>query len=184
MINLEQRFVLMVKNIKMDALKLLDYLGYLTTVIVVISAILSAVAWFKGILPALLRLGNGLAKRKIVIFAKSDSLQSLTNLLIDSNLILPKNITQITKYIDFGKAENSTLLLVYWPDWKDKMIEIKNLKKDGEALVVYAPRSEGIIPENIMSKLDQGRNVTVVNFRGRLLNDIVTAMITTGYTKK
>ncbi len=64
------------------------------------------------------------------------------------------------------------------------MIQIRDIKKDGEALVIYAPRSGGPIPENIMSELDTKRNVTVVNFRGRLLNDMVTAMITTGYTKK
>ena len=85
---------------------------------------------------------------------------------------------------DFEKSENSTLFLVYWPDWKDKMIQIRDIKKDNEALVIYAPRSAGQIPENILSRLDEKRNVTVANFRGRLMNDMVTAMITTGYSKK
>ncbi|HHT9139165.1 MAG TPA: hypothetical protein ACFYEK_18220 [Candidatus Wunengus sp. YC60] len=165
-------------------LTVLNYLGYAATVIVVITTIIAIVAWFKGILPALVRLGNGLATRKIAIFAKSDTLSSLSSLLTDSGLISSKNIVHIAKEDDFGKAEGSTLFLVYWPDWKDKLMEIKNKKLDGEALVVYAPRSSGMIPENIMAELDKGRNVAVVNFRGRLLNDIVTAMITTGYTKK
>lgn len=168
----------------MNLLSFLNFLGYISTVIVIISFIVAIVAWFKGIFPALLRLGNGLAKRKIAIFAKSDTLASLTNLLIDSELILEKNIIQVTKSDDFGKAEGATLILVYWPEWKSEMIEIRNIKKDNEALVIYAPRSGGPIPEDIMSQLDTKRNVTVVNFRGRLLNDIVTAMITTGYTKK
>lgn len=166
-----------------DILKILDYVGYGATVVVVITTILAIIAWFRGILPALVRLGNGLAKRKIAIFAKSDTLSSLTSLLTDSGLILSQNITQITKEDDFGKAEGSTLFLVYWPDWKDKIIEIKNKKLDGEALVIYAPYAEGRIPDDVMAQLDKGRNVAVVNFRGRLLNDIVTAMITTGYAK-
>ncbi len=165
-------------------LKLLNIFSYFTTVIVIASSVLAVVAWTRGILPAILRLGNGLAKRKIAIFAQSSSLKSLTDLLIDSGLILERNITSITKEDDFGKSEGSTLFLVYWPDWKDKILRIRDLKRDGEALVIYAPRSQGMIPEDIMGELDKGRNIAVVNFRGRLLNDIVTAMITTGYTKK
>lgn len=163
---------------------IMNTIGFLTTGWAVLTLIIALVVWFKGILPAILRLGNGLAKRKISIFAKSDNLPSLNNLLIDSGLFSKNNIIEITKEGDFGKSEGSTLFLVYWPDWKDKMIQIRNIKKDNEALVIYAPRSAGQIPENAMSQLDEKRNVTVVNFRGRLLNDMVTAMITTGYSKK
>ncbi len=165
-------------------LKILDFLGYIATLLVIVTFVLALIAWVRGIFPALLRLGNGLAKRKIVIFAKSNTLSSLTNLLIGSDLFLEKNILKVTKEDDFGIAENATLFLVYWPEWKEEITKIKNLKKDGEALIIYAPKSAGFIPEDVMADLDKGRNVTVVNFRGRLLNDIVTAMITTGYTKK
>ena len=165
-------------------LTILNYLGYASSILVLVTTVLAVIAWFKGIRPAIIKLGNGLAKRKIAIFAKSDTLSSLISLLTDSGLILKDNITHIAKEDDFGKSEDSTLFLVYWPDWKDKILKIRDIKRDGEALVIYAPRSEGMIPENVMAELDKGRNVTVVNFRGRLLNDIVTAMITTGYTKK
>lgn len=161
----------------------LDYLSYAATILVLVTTVIAFIAWFKGILPALIRLGNGLSKRKIAIFAKSDTLSSLTSLLTDSGLILAKNIVHIAKEDDFGKAEGSTLFLAYWPDWKSKIIEIMNKKRDGEALVIYAPYAEGRIPDEVMAELDRNRNVTVVNFRGRLLNDIVTAMITSGYTK-
>jgi len=164
-------------------LTILNYLGYAATILVLVTTIIAVIAWFRGILPAILRLGNGLAKRKIAIFAKSDTLSSLTSLLTDSGLVLEKNVVPIAKEEDFGKAESATLFLVYWPDWKNKIIEIKNKKMDGEALVIYAPYAAGRIPDKVMAELDKGRNVTVVNFRGRLLNDIVTAMITTGYMK-
>lgn len=161
-----------------------NIVGYFSVAWGILTFILAFIAWSRGIFPALLRLGNGLAKRKIAIFAKSDTLSSLTSLLVDSGLILETNFTEITKEDDFGKSGNSTLLLVYWPDWKNQILKIRDIKRDGEALVIYAPRSEGMIPENIMAELDKERNVTVANFRGRLLNDIVTAMITTSYTKK
>lgn len=163
---------------------IMNIIGFFTIGWAVLTFIIALFAWFRGILPAVLRLGNGLAKRKISLFAKSDNLSSLKNLLIDSGLFLKSNITEITKEGDFGKSERSTLFLVYWPDWKDKIIQIRDLKKDNEALVIYAPKSACQIPKSIMSELDKKRNVTVVNFRGRLLNDMVIAMITTSYTKK
>jgi len=163
---------------------ILDLLGYPSTIIVFGGVVTGFIGWASGILPAILRLGNGFAKRKIVIFAKNDNSQSLIDLLLDSGLFLDKNIIRVCKEEDFGKAEEATLFLVNWPDWKEKVIDINNRKKDGEAMIVYAPKSGGFIPEDIMTKLDNGRNVTVTNFRGRLLNDVVTALITTGYTKK
>ncbi len=162
----------------------LDLLGYPSTIILFLMIIWAIIAWIKGILPAILRFGNGFAKRRIAIFAKNDNLQSMTDLLLDSGLFSDKNITKICKEDDFGKSEKATLFLVYWPDWGEKVIDIKNLKKDGEAMIVYAPKSGGFIPDDIMAKLDNGRNVAVANFRGRILNDIVTALITTGYSKK
>ena len=163
--------------------QIIDYLGYFSTILVLISTIAAVVAWAKGIFPAILRLGNGFAKRKIAIFAKDNNLSSLESLLVDSGLFLKKNIIPITKECDFGKAEAPTLLLVYWPDWKDNLMKIKDIKKDGEALVIYSPKSAGQIPETEMTELDNKRNVMVNNFRGRLLNDLVTAMVTTSYIK-
>jgi hypothetical protein len=58
---------------------------------------------------------------------------------------------------------------------------ILSAKKDGTALLIYAPQEEGFIPKEDIAKINQHRNVIVVNFRGRLLNDIVTSLITTSY---
>lgn len=174
----------LLKNHNQTNMSILNIIRAITTIWGVVTIVIAIIMWFLGILPAVLRLGNGLAKRKISVFAKPNNLSSLTDLLIDSDLFWGRNIIKITKEEDFGKSEGSTLFLVYWPDWKNKILQIRDLKKDDEALVIYAPKSEGSVPENIMAELDKARNVTVVNFRGRLLNDMVTAMITTGYTKK
>lgn len=163
---------------------ILNIIGTITTIWGLVTILWVLVTWITGLLPAIIRLGNGLAKRKISIFAKSNNLSSLAGLLIDSGLFWKENVIEITKEEDFGKSEDSTLFLVYWPDWKDKILQIRDKKRDNEALVIYAPRSNGPIPEDTMAELDKVRNVTVVNFRGRLLNDMVTAMITTGYAKK
>jgi len=68
---------------------------------------------------------------------------------------------------------------VFWPDWSDSLADILNKKPDECALIVYAPYGRGRIPDEQMKQLDGTRNTAVTNFRGRLLNDIVTAMITT-----
>jgi hypothetical protein len=161
----------------------LTIIGLIETIILVIGIIWGIVLWGRGIFPALLRLGNGLAKRKIAIFAKGDNLVSLTNLLLDSKLFRRKNIVEITKKEDIGRAECATMYLVFWHDWADDITKILNKKPDECALIVYAPYEKGRIPDDQMRNLDGKRHTAVTNFRGRLLNDIVTAMITTSYEK-
>ena len=165
-------------------IEVLAIVGSIESIVLIIGIIWAVILWAKGISPALIRLGNGLAKRKVAIFAKGDNLQSLKKLLLDSKLFYKKNLSEITKKEDIGAAENSTLYLVFWHDWADNINEILQKKPDGCALIIYAPRNMGLIPEDQMIKLDSYRHTAVTNFRGRLLNDIVTAMITTSYEKK
>ena len=94
-----------------------------------------------------------------------------------------KNILEICGSQDIGKAEEASVYLVFWPDWIQNIDEILNEKPDKCALVVYAPYNLPRIPEDQMVKLDGKRHTAVTQFRGRLLNDIVTSMITTHYEK-
>lgn len=165
----------------MDFISLLDWVGRVTSLIFLLTLILGAYAWVKGILPALIRLGNGLAKRKIAIFARGDHLGTLKFLLVDSKLFNEKNIIEITSDGDFGRAEQATLFLVFWHDWQDQMTEILRAKKDGTALVVYAPSDQGAIPPDKWAELNNKRNITIANMRGRLLNDVITSLISTTY---
>ncbi|MBI2448147.1 hypothetical protein HYV44_01105 [Candidatus Microgenomates bacterium] len=164
-------------------LETLALIGTIETIVLVIGFIWAIILWIKGISPALYRLGNGLAKRKIAIFAKNDNISSLKSLLCDSGLFRDKNIFEITNSGDVGKAEEASVYLVYWHDWADDINQILDKKPDKCALVVYAPYDKGRIPDEQMKKLDGKRHSAVTNFRGRLLNDIVTAMITTSYGK-
>jgi len=161
-----------------------DILGYASTVIVLISVAVAIILWLRGIVPVLVRLGNGLSRRKIAIFAKGDAVGSLENLLHDSKLFDRANILKISTEGDLGIAEGATLFLMNWPDWKDHTSEILAHKADGTALIVYAPQDQGLIPSEQLKLLNSKRNVVVTNFRGRLLNDIVACMITTSYEKK
>ena len=158
---------------------ILDLSGYISTVIVLVGTVAGIIVWLRGIFPALYRLGNGFAKRKIAIFAKGDNVVSLKSLLTDSKLFRQKNIFGITCKEDIGKAEEASIYLVNWHDWANDISEILNKKPDKCAMVVYAPYDKKRIPDEQMKNLDGKRHTAVTNFRGRLLNDIVTAMITT-----
>lgn len=164
-------------------LKLLDDLGRTGTAIAIILLVVGIVVWVKGIAPALLRLGNGLAKRKIALFAKGDNLGSLCALLTDSKLFSKKNVIEITSKDDVGRASEATLFLVYWPDWSDEIDTILHQKNDGTALVVYAPQDKGRVPDEVVKNINGHRNAILTNFRGRLLNDLVSSMITTSYER-
>lgn len=135
-----------------------------------------------GFLPALWRLGNGLRRRKIAIFAKGDDLTSLSSLFADTKLFSKNSVLQVSTLGDVGRAEDAATFLVHWPDWEHgDLVRILALKKDRTALVVFAPQGRGRVPEDTINLLEQHRNVVLVNFRGRLLNDVIISLITTGY---
>jgi len=138
----------------------------------------------KGSIPVWYRLGLGLSKREIAIFAEDlNAYNSLQKMLLASKLFSEKNIKHAGK--DFVKsAENTTLLLMHWKSFHENLDDVLNLKKDTDALIVYAPPSEGKIELESLNKINNERNSIIVNFRGRLLNDIFTCMMTTGYQQK
>jgi hypothetical protein len=157
----------------------LNIVGYASTVLVIISAIWGIVLWYRGIAPVLLRLGKGLATRRIAILAGGDEQTSLKSLLVDSGVFRKKNIISVVKSGDIGRAEKATLYVIHWPSWENSLDELLAKKSDTTGLVVYAPHEDGQLPDDVMAKLNQQRNVTVTNFRGRLLSDILVSMMTT-----
>jgi hypothetical protein len=154
--------------------------GGVSTVVVLIGMIYVAYLYLSGILPVLQRIGMGLAKREIAIYADADNFANLKNTLVDSKIIKEKNIMHVDMN-SLKKGENATLKLVHWKSSKKRFDEILNLKKDTDALIVYAPRNEGELDNKHMKTIANARNIMLVNFRGRLLNDILGAMMMTSY---
>jgi hypothetical protein len=154
--------------------------GGISTVLIIISFCYTVILVLKGVLPVWYRIGMGLSKRKIAIFAETE-FGSLKSMLVDSRIFKDRNIIQIHKN-DLNKAAGKSMFLVHWKDYRDKINDILSIKKDSTALIVYAPQNEGRIePPDIMEKINSHRNTIVVSFRGRLLNDIMVSLITTGY---
>lgn len=157
-------------------------IGGLMTLLMIIGFFYTICLIIKGIFPVWYRLGKGLSKRKIAIFA-NEEFDNLKNMLVDSNIFQEKNIVKIDKN-SIKKAKSITLLLLHWKYFESDIDNVLKIKNDSDALIIYAPQEEGLIDKSNLNKINLERNSIVVNFRGRLLNDILTCMITTSYEKK
>lgn len=151
-------------------------------ILAALAAIALAWSFFKGVFPALWRLGLGLSKRKIAVFANSDHFASLKSLLLGSGLFQEQNIVQIP-FDQLDKAADYSLFLLRWGDCKDQAGKIIDIKHDSAGLVLYAPHEDGTVTPDVLTVLNNKSNALLVNFQGRLLNDILVLMITTSYTK-
>lgn len=73
--------------------------------------------------------------------------------------------------------------MIYWPEFYNKLDDILSIKKDATPLIVYAPQEIMKIDLSDIKKMNAHRNVIIVNFRGRLINDILISLITTGFKR-
>ncbi|HAU1190625.1 TPA: hypothetical protein ACT96X_000010 [Legionella pneumophila] len=157
--------------------------GGFSTLILIISAIYTLWCILIGVIPVWIRLGKGLSKSTIAIFSETQY-SSLKNMIVDSKIFKEKNIMHVTKQ-DLKKAASASIFLVHWKDFQSDMHNILALKKDNTALIIYAPQNEGRIEDQeLLNKIDRERNSVLVNFRGRLMNDILTSLITVNYEQR
>lgn len=157
-------------------------IGNLLTIGVLLGGVYAVYLAVTGVLPVWYRLGRGLADRKIALFAEQD-FDDLQSMLIDSHLFKAQNVVRMTKG-SIAKAQHMTLLLVHYQPFQDSIDAILRIKNDSDALIIYAPQDEGRIADDVLKNINAQRNAIIVNFRGRLLNDILTSMMTTGYERR
>lgn len=157
-------------------------IGGITVVVGFLGLIYTIICWSIGITPVIFRLGIALWERKIAIFGSLEVYDSLKSALTDSNVFKEKNIVHI-KSDNIDKAKNETIFLVDWDTFGNKIEEVFSARRDHQtAIVIYAkPQS---IPPDKMNSIANRANTVVVNFRGRLLNDILNSLITTSYKRK
>lgn len=158
---------------------ILTVIGDISTIILVFGIFYGIFLVINGVLPVWIRLGKGLSRRKIAIFA-SDDFDSLKDLLIDSKIFKEKNIIKINKD-SLKKSKDFSLLLVHWKAFQDVLSDILEFKSDKAALIIYAPQDEGLICGDDLKMINNQRYSIIVNMRGRLVNDLLTSMITTSY---
>ena len=155
--------------------------GGLTVTIGVLGFLYKVICWLFGITPIVLRLGIALWKRKIAIFGNVEIFESLKSSLVESNIFKERNIIHI-KSDNIDKAKDETIFLVDWKTFGTNIEAVFSARKNHQtAIVIYAKPAS--IPKEKMSDIANRANTVVVNFRGRLLNDVLTSLITTSYDR-
>jgi hypothetical protein len=151
--------------------------GGISFCLTALAIIAVVIGWALGISPPLIRLGLGLWRRKIAIISSVENFRGLRECLVDSKLFKESNIVNLgTDNLEKGKK--FSLLLVDWSSTKDAIEQIIAVREsDQTPLIIYA--KPATIPNDMMSNIADRPNTVVVNFRGRLLNDIITSLITT-----
>lgn len=152
---------------------------WIGTVLMVLGFLYTIYIFFRWVVPVWYRLWMWLRKRRIAIFASSE-FSSLRSMICSSKIF--NEVIQIDK-TSLRSAEDETIFLVHWKDYADVLDDILLIKKDSTPLIVYAPTNEWRIDEISMEKINSHRNSVVVNFRWRLMNDVLTSLITTSYVK-
>lgn len=156
--------------------------GGVAVTLAFIASIYRLACWTFGITPIVFRLGIALWQRRIAIFGSIEIFESLKNTLIDSSIFKKKNIIHINSD-NIDKAKDETIFLVDWETFGDKIEQVFSARQNHQtAIVIYAKPAS--IPQEKMNDIANRANTVVVNFRGRLLNDILTSLITTSYDRK
>ncbi|OGS20968.1 MAG: hypothetical protein A2252_04560 [Elusimicrobia bacterium RIFOXYA2_FULL_39_19] len=155
--------------------------GGITVTLAFLAFVYRLLCWAFGITPIVFRLGIALWQRKVVIFGSFEIFESLKSSLVDSNIFKKNNILHINSD-NIDKSKEETIFLVDWETFGDKIEQVFSARKNHQtAIVIYAKPAS--IPQDKMSEIANRANTVVVNFRGRLLNDILTSLITTSYDR-
>ena len=153
--------------------------GGLTVCLAILSILYGVLCWFFGITPILLRLGNALWKRRVAIFASNEAYQSLKATLTDSKLFVEETVTCIT-LDNIDKAKDETLFLVDWETFGTQIESVFAARSNHQTpIIIFAKPAS--IPHETMNDIANRANTVVVNFRGRLLNDVLTSLMTTSH---
>lgn len=129
-----------------------------------------------------IRLGRALWKRKIAIVGNLEAFTSLKNLLLGSQLFKEKNIRHIEQG-NQSDLRNQTVILIDWESFwgktnPERILDFRNNSQTG--ILIYA--KPNTIPPQVLQSLCNQNSIIIVNFKGRLLNDIMLTMITTTYS--
>jgi hypothetical protein len=166
----------------MDRKWLLDLVWDIATVVMILTWIYTFLARLFWVRPILLRFWFWRWFRKIAIVAKNDEYSQIESDLKWSWIF--KNITSILPW-SLWSVKDHDLLVVHYESFSEEEIkEIISYKQAKAWMIFYHPNADTRIAPEMMKIIWNKQNTTVVNFRWRLLNDIVTTLITTSYEKR
>jgi hypothetical protein len=156
--------------------------GGISVFIAFIAIVYKVICFFWGVTPLVLRLGIALWKRKVAVFGNAESFSIFKLMLIDSGVFKESNIDRID-LMDLAKAKKFDIYLVDWASSSSYINAIFDCRPSQQTPVIIfaAPKS---IPDDELSSIANKSNTVIVNFRGRLMNDLLTSLVTTSYDKR
>ena len=159
-----------------------NVIGGIGFLIAFITITYKTVCFFWGVTPLVLRLGIALWKRKVAVFGDTESFSGFKLMLIDSGVFKEANIDRID-LMDIAKAKKFDIYLVDWASSSSYIKEIFDCRPSNQTPVIIfaAPKA---IPDDELSSIANKSNTVIVNFRGRLMNDLLTSLVTTSYDKR
>jgi hypothetical protein len=156
--------------------------GGLTVVFAVIGIFYRVVCIALGVTPLVFRIGKAIWRRKVAIIGSSEAFSSLKACITDTNIFKKNNVVHIP--IDnVDKSKEHTILLVDWETSGNQIDQIFLARKNHNTAVIIFAKA-GFIPSEKMAEIANRSNTVVVNFKGRLLNDILNSLITTSFDGK
>lgn len=159
-----------------------NIIGGISVCTMIIGIIYRIFFWAFGITPIMFRLGMALWKRNVAVFGDDHAFGILRSTLLDSSVFKSKNIIHI-RAEELDKAKTENLFVVDWESFSQQIELIFALRPTAQTPIIIFSKP-GMIPQDQMGIIANRPNTVVVNFRGRLLNDILTSLITTSYEKK
>jgi hypothetical protein len=156
--------------------------GGVGTILVVLGFTYKVISIFFGVMPLAIRLGYGLWKRKIAVISDADNFAKLSHALKSSKLFNEKNIS----HVPLNTLESLSVANLYLVDWDTaggSIEEIFQRRASSQIPIVIVARPASI-PHETMNSIANRPNTVVVNFLGRLLNDVLTSLMTTSYDAK
>jgi hypothetical protein len=154
-------------------------IGGLTVVFAAIGIIYRVVCIALGVTPVVFRIGKAIWRRKVAIIGSSEAFSSITDCITNTNIFKRNNVIHIPAD-NIEKVKEYTILLVDWETSENQIDQIFIARKNhNTAVIIYA--KAGSIPNEKMAEIANRSNTVVVNFKGRLLNDILNSLITTSF---
>lgn len=173
----------------MDFLRLfIDIVGIVMTVFSVLLLVWAAISWALGIFPIFYRIGFGRWSRKIMIVADLNMYNILKTDLVDTGIFREENILPQVTSTSFAKIKEASLVLVHYQSFTEDEIKIiLSHKQSNAGFIFYFPEfspPSNAISQDMFRTINNEQFTTVVNMRGRLMNDIVTTLLSTSYEKR
>ncbi len=161
-----------------------EVIGVLTIVATFVAGFMTFFGWLTGVSLVMKRLGLGRWYRKVLIVGKESETKSLRRDLEDSGVFRKSNIDEVDGRNLTDIKQASLILLDYWSLTEGQVSTVLANKQKQAGLVVYSPMGKGRIPDEISATINNEPFTTLVNMRGRLVNDLLITLISTSYDKK